>query len=146
MVEKAVNYGPMEGREDSPGEGYVVSSALPSVHPFRYKNKSARFTEAHSKPRTGGRKDRANQEAYVSPFVKFVTLARVEHALEQVAEQAGVTVADLTTRHIPDMLGAIVRDVEVEENAGEALDKMDRKRVGNEAVRIFKEYILSKRV
>ena len=139
ITPKAVNYGKEEDRSELPGEGVVLSSVWPTMYPFKAKIKSDRFVEAHSeRVKTSGPKSKK----YVSPWVKFVTLARVEHGVERMMEDLDMQFEELTTMQIPDLINAVVFDIEQEEMDGEKMDKRDIKRVGNEAVRYYKNDIL----
>ena len=102
------------------------------------KHKSTRFSEI-SKPKK--RKNSSNsEEKFESEFNKFVTVARIEHAIEKLSEK-GVNITHQMSdmAHIPK---EVLADISKEENNDEDLPKQDRKSVISEIASVYNDMLM----
>ena len=121
------------------GEGWVVS--LPHPHRFdrsvRVKFKSERFAEQENKNKTAKKK-----YDFESTFDQFLTKARVEHAVQAIAERKQIDYEDVDIRMTGDVIKQTLNDIAEEENGGEPLPKPEVRFCSSIAARIFKIDIL----
>lgn len=101
---------------------------------FIIKHKSDRYSEMSK------RKDRSPKIVYDSPFVDFVTRARIEHAVQAIEEREPGTIQN----EMADMryiIYEVLADIEREENDGNPLEKADKKSVTKAVPRLYQQML-----
>jgi len=101
---------------------------------FIIKHKADTFSEMSKK------KDRSPKVVYDSPFVDFVTPARIEHAIQAIEERTPGTIKG----EMADMrfiIHEVVDDIEREENGGEPLPNDDKKSVTRAVPKMYQSML-----
>ena len=103
------------------------------------KHKGEAFSEFNSAPRpveSNSAKEKAEADA-----LHWVTPMRLQHVLDTVAGTLGIDVYSIEITHTRDIITAMIEDVERESKNELEMTKELKKAVGNQAAKVFKQYL-----
>lgn len=136
MKSEVTGDGFIEGVVIKPVDRLLVNAIWHSDHRLIIKHKTERYSEeAH-------RKVKVTVADINSPFCEFVTIARIEHAIEKIEENGNPIEYEM--KDMQYIRNEVVQDIEREENNGYPLTPEDNKALNKFIPKVYAELLREK--